>query len=197
MWLMKQIVTMHQIEPYYLWRDYYTAESDPNSITYGKEYNELHFTDKIYNYLIHPQWDSIGSETLFYKLLFADYDEAFCVIEFIGEWNDCINNDIMYLKNELIDPLIDAGISNFILIVENVLNFHAMDTDYYEAWLEDIEGEIFFVNALPQVIDELNQNYMANYIHYDGPLNDLNWRIQKPDDLLQIISSKLSRIVID
>ncbi len=192
---MKRIVSMHSIEPFYLWRDYYTAETDPNSITYGKEYSEIHFTDKIYNYLIHPQWDSLGSETLFYKLLFVDYEQEFCIIEFIGEWNDVINNDIMYVKNELIDPLIEAGISNFILIVENVLNFHAMDKDYYEEWIDEIDGEIYFVNALPQVLDELDQNNMSQYLYYDGPLNDVEWRLQKPDNLLQLISSKLSRIV--
>lgn len=185
---------MHQIEPYYLWRDYYTAESDPNSITFGKVYNEFHFTDKIYNFVIHPQWDSMGSETLFYKQLFADYEAGFCVLELIGEWNDCINNDVMYLKHELIDTLIDAGISNFVLIVENVLNFHASDTEYYQEWLDDIDGEIYFVNALPQVLDELDQYGFSDLIMYDGPLNDLDWRAQKPDEIMDLISSKLSRL---
>ena len=96
---------MHQIEPYYGWRDYYTAEDDPESLTYGKIYDEFHFTDHIYNFVIHPQWDSFGSETLYYKQLFTDYDQHFCVIELIGEWNDAINNDVMYLKHELIDDL--------------------------------------------------------------------------------------------
>lgn len=186
---------MHQIEPFYLWRDYYTAESDPHSITFGKEYNEIYFTDKIYNYVIHPQWDSIGSETLFYKLLYADYDQEFCVIELFGEWNDCINNDIMMLKTELIEPLIESGINNFVLIMENVLNFHGQDTDYYEEWQDDIEGEIYFVNALPHVLDELDQNSMSQYVRYHGPLNDLDWRVQKPYDLLDLIDSKFSRLL--
>ena len=187
---------MHQIEPFYLWRDYYTAESDPHSITYGKVYNEINLTDRIYNYVIHPQWDNMGSETLFYKQLFVDYDERFCVIELIGEWNDVINNDIMYLKTELINTLIEAGIDHFIIIVENVLNFHAADNDYYLEWKEEIEGEIYFVNALPQVLDELDQMGVKDVIHYDGALNEIDWRVQKPDLLLQYIQKKLSVLSI-
>ena len=182
---------MHLIEPFYLWRDYYTAEADPNSITYGKVYNEIHFTDHIYNYVIHPQWDSMGSETLFFKLLFAEYDEHFCVIELIGEWNDAINNDVMYFKTEVIDPLIDAGIEHFIIIIENVLNFHGMDDDYYAEWKDDIEGEVYFVNALPHVLDELNQNNLSQYIQFGGDLNELMWRTLKPDRMLDLVSGSL------
>ena len=186
---------MHRIEPFYLWRDYYRAEDDPISPTYGKEYSELYFSHKIYNFVIHPQWDSIGSETLFYKLLYADQEQACAVIELLGEWNDCISNDIMLLRKYLIDPLMDQGIQNFVLIMENVLTFHAWQTDYYEDWREEIEGEIYLVNALPQVIDELNQYQFANYLWYDGPLNEIDWRVQKPDSLLDDIRSNLSRLV--
>ncbi|MFY0644166.1 MAG: hypothetical protein JXR19_06845 [Bacteroidia bacterium] len=185
---------MHLIEPYYLWRDYYTAEDDPESLTYGKVYNEFHFTDQIYNFVIHPQWDSFGSETLYFKQLFTDYDQGFCVIELIGEWNDAINNDVMYLKNELIDILIELGIQNFILIVENVLNFHTLDKDYYQEWNEEIEGDIYFVNAQQQVIDELNEHGMSEFIQYDGPLNDLMWRKQKPDRMMEYLSKRLGRL---
>lgn len=186
---------MHKIEPFYLWRDYYTAEDDPNSLTYGKEYDEFFFHDKIYNFVIHPQWDSFGSETLYFKLLFVEYDQRFCVIELIGEWNDCINNDVMVLKTELAELLMDAGIEHFIFIVENVLNFHAMDMDYYEEWKEE-EVNIYFINAQPQVIDELDQHQMSQYIHYDEPLNELAWRIQKPDRMLEFISKKLKMVQI-
>jgi hypothetical protein len=186
---------MHRIEPFYLWRDFYRAEEDPESITYGKEYSELYFTDKIYNYIIHPQWDSIGSETLFYKTLFVDYNTEFAVIELIGEWNDCIGNDIMMLKTELIDPLIDSGVQHFILIMENVLNFHANDQDYYHEWVDDIDGEIYMLNALPQVLAELDQHQFANYIWYDGPLNEVDWRVLRPESVLQHLRSNLSRLV--
>ncbi len=55
-------------------------------------------TQTIYNYYIHPQWDDFGSRTLYLKVLLADYDEQYVIIELFGEWNDAIENDIMNLK---------------------------------------------------------------------------------------------------
>jgi len=81
---------MHDIEPFFLWRDYYKAENDRWSPFYQRQYDEFSFTNAIYNYVIHPQWDDIGSDTLFIKILYVNYDEAFAIIEMIGEWNDCI-----------------------------------------------------------------------------------------------------------
>ena len=34
---------MHDIEPHYSWRHIYTAENDPISPFYGREYNEFAF----------------------------------------------------------------------------------------------------------------------------------------------------------
>lgn len=182
---------MHRIEPYYLWRDIYRSEEDPYAINYGKEYSELYFTHKIYNYVIHPQWDSFGSETLFYKQLYTDYEKSFVVIELIGEWNDCINNDVMYLKTELIEPLMDAGINHYILIMENVLNFHGSDSEYYQEWAEDIEGDIYMINVHSHVLDELYQMEINNYVIYDGVFNDINWRVQKPEKILKLLKTSL------
>ena len=89
---------MHDIEPYFNWRNYYTAEEDKDSPFYGKVYDEFKYSNKIYNYFIHPQWDYIGSPTLYIKLLYADYEDGYAIIELIGEWNDCLNNDVMFLK---------------------------------------------------------------------------------------------------
>jgi hypothetical protein len=58
----------------------------------------------VYDHVIHPQWDNFGS-TLYLKLLFADYDEGYVIIELIGEWNDLLHNDIMFLKRNIIEPL--------------------------------------------------------------------------------------------
>ena len=33
-----------------------------------------------------------------YEITFVDYDDGYAIMEFIGEWNDCITNDIMFLK---------------------------------------------------------------------------------------------------
>ena len=107
---------MQDIEPYYRWRDLYTAEEDELSPFYGREYSEFEYSNTIYNYFIHPQWDDFGSNTLYLKVLFAEYNTGFAIIELIGEWNDAINNDIMILKRDVIDDLIGKGIQKFILI---------------------------------------------------------------------------------
>ena len=107
---------MHDIEPYYHWRHLYTAEADPRSIFFGRTYSEFEFSQTVYNYYIHPQWDEFGSKTLYLKILFTDYDAKFAIIELIGEWNDAITNDIMILKREILELMIDEGINKFILI---------------------------------------------------------------------------------
>jgi hypothetical protein len=45
----------------------------------------------------------------------------------MGEWNDCINNDIMFLKRDVIEPMLENGSVKFILVGENVLNFHQIE----------------------------------------------------------------------
>ena len=118
---------MHTIEPYWKWREKYTAENDEKSPFYGREYSELEYSTVIYDHYIHPQWDNFGSSTLYLKILFADYEQSFAIIELIGEWNDAVHNDIMFLKRDIMDELIGNGINKFILVGENVLNFHGSD----------------------------------------------------------------------
>ncbi|MCB0738126.1 MAG: hypothetical protein KDC92_11485, partial [Bacteroidetes bacterium] len=79
---------MHDLEPFYHWRDIYTAENDPDSPFYQREHSEIYYTHAIYNHVIHPQWDEFGSSTLYTKQLFADYDNGFAIFEMMGEWND-------------------------------------------------------------------------------------------------------------
>ena len=143
---------MHVIEPYYNWRHIYTAEEDQRSPFYGREYSEFQFTQTIYNYYIHPQWDDFGSSTLYLKILFTDYELGFAIIELIGEWNDAIENDIMTLKREVIDRLIANDIRKFILVGENILNFHSSDDCYYEEWYEDVveDGGWMVILGLPE-----------------------------------------------
>jgi hypothetical protein len=174
---------MHEIEPFFQWRDYYIASNDKLSPFYRRQYNEFQFSHKVYNYYLHPQWDSIGSSTLFCKVLFVNYDKSFAVIEFIGEWNDALHNDIMLLKRELIDPLIEKGIVKFILIGENVLNFHASDDCYYEEWYDDIkdnDGWIIALNFRDHVVDEMKRHHLDHYIYMGPQYNDILWRKVKP-----------------
>lgn len=183
---------MHDIEPYYAWRDLYTAEEDEKSPFFERTYDEFEFHNKIYNYYIHPQWDEFGSLTLYTKLLWADYDEGFAILEFIGEWNDTIYNDIKYLKREVIDLLIKQGIYRFILICENVLNFHGSDDCYYEEWFEEIAEEggwIACLGTLKHVEDEMIATQLQYYMKIGGLMNNINWRKYKPLDTLQLVET--------
>ena len=38
------------------------------------------YTNTIYNFYIHPQWDDIGSETIYIKILFVDTYIDFVII---------------------------------------------------------------------------------------------------------------------
>lgn len=188
---------MHTIEPYYKWREFYRAEKDPASPFYGAEYSEFHFTNHIYNFAIHPQWDNFGSETLLLKILYVDYDQRYAIIEFIGEWNDAINNDIMMLKREVIDPMLDDGIQKFILLGEHVLNFHSSDDSYYEEWFEDtLHGWISMVNFHAHVLDEMEAAGVGDYLMINDNLDDLDWRLLKPQMMYEKVEGLLPKLLV-
>jgi hypothetical protein len=183
---------MHEIEPYYHWRHLYIAEEDPRSIFFGQVYSEFEFSQTVYNYYIHPQWDAFGSKTLYLKILFADYEIGFAIIEMIGEWNDAIENDIMELKREVLEKLMDEGIYKFILIAESVFNFHNGDKDYYEELYEELSDEngwavlVNFHKAAQHDFLLKKLNRYIELMEYD------NWRTYKPDDFFQLIDKKLN-----
>lgn len=185
---------MHDIEPYYLWRDDYIAAEDERSPFFQTEYSEFEFDKMIYNYYIHPQWDYFGSQTLYMKILYVDYDKQYSIIEFLGEWNDTLYNDIMLLKREIIELMMHEGINKFILIGENVLNFHSSDDSYYEEWFQDVEdGWIAGVNFREHVIDEFKRNNIDYYINFGGPLDEMQWRNLKPIQFFKKIEEQLTR----
>lgn len=182
---------MQEIEPYYNWRHLYIAEEDERSPFFGRIYSEFEYSNTVYNYYIHPQWDDFGSRTLYLKVLFADYDFNFAIIELIGEWNDAIENDVMQLKRELIDTMIQNGIYKFVLITENVLNFHSSDTDYYEEWLQDIMDEGGWIVAVNM---PSSTQYDFKQIHLDRlvRLMDIpNWRTYQPLDFFNLIDNRM------
>lgn len=183
--------SMHEIEPYYNWRHLYTAEEDEQSPFYGREYSEFEFSNTIYNYYIHPQWDEFGSRTLYVKVLFADYDNNFAIMELLGEWNDAVENDVMQLKREVIDHMIAHSIYKFILIGENVLNFHSSDTDYYEEWVSDISDEggwVVAVNMPEQTQYDFKHTHIDNYVHF---MEVDNWRTFQPMHFFQLVDNRL------
>lgn len=192
MWTGRDV--MHDIEPYYNWRHLYTAEEDEHSPFYGKEYSEFEFSNTVYNYYIHPQWDEFGSRTLYLKVLYADYDLNFVIIEMIGEWNDAVENDIMQLKRSVIDQMIAKGLNKFILITENVLNFHSSDAEYYEEWYEDIKddgGWIVSINMPESTKYDFRISHIDRYI---WQLESDNWRTFNPAHFFQLIDNKMLRL---
>ncbi len=185
---------MHFIEPFYNWRGYYIASEDGNSPFYEREYSEFEFDKRIYNYLIHPQWDHFGSTTLFLKVLYSDYDSGYSIIEFIGEWNDAIENDIMVLKRDVIEPMMNNGIHKFILIGENVLNFHSSDDCYYEEWFEEVdEGWIATINFHEHVVKEFIAANIDQYFVFGGELEEIEWRTYLPTNLFAKVESLVNK----
>lgn len=183
---------MHEIEPFYNWRHLYAAEEDEQSPFYGKDLDAFEPYKTIYNYIIHPEWDEFDSRTLYIKILYADYEQSFCILELIGEWNDAVENDIMMLKRKVIDPLLEEGIQKFILIAENVLNFHSSDQEYYAEWKEDVEdGWIVILNAPASTRQEFLRERIGHYILFgDVP----NWRTFQPLHFFQLIDNQMMRI---
>ena len=182
---------MQDIEPYDNWQYLYSSEKDEFSPFYGREYNEFEFSNTVYNYFIHPLWDEFGSRTLYLKVLMADYDERYVIIELIGEWNDAIENDIMTFKREVVDPMMDEGIYKFILITENVLNFHSGDKDYYMEWQEENEehdGWAVALNMSEPAQYDFKRKKLDNYIEL---LNLPEWRIYKPYHLFRKIDDAI------
>ena len=124
------------------------------------------------------------------KVLYADYDDGYAVIELIGEWNDCIQNDIMHLKRNVADQMIEEGINRFVLICENVLNFHGSDDCYYEEWFEEVsenKGWIALVNTLRHVESEIRDTGLTHFLELGGDYNAINWRATKPKAIVKLI----------
>jgi len=185
---------MHELEPYYNWRHLYTAEEDEWSPFHGREHSEFEFSNVIYNYYIHPQWDEFGSRTLYIKQLYADYELGYVILELIGEWNDAVENDVMQLRREVVDPMLAKGIWKFILITENVLNYHSGDVEYYEEWQEEISekgGWIVLVNMPEHTQHDFHQARIDRYLYFqEHPA----WRSFQPDHFFELVDNQMLRL---
>jgi hypothetical protein len=184
---------MQDIEPFYNWRHIYTSEEDERSPFYGRTYSEFEFTQTIYNFYIHPQWDDFGSRTMYLKVIMADYEEHYAVIELIGEWNDAIENDIMELKREVADKFFSEGIYKFILVAENVLNYHSDGRDYYEEWFEEVTDEngwVVVINMPAQTQQEFRRAKLNRYLEL---MEIEDWRIYKPFHLFKKIDGEIMK----
>ncbi len=188
---------MHSIEPYFRWRDYYIASEDEHSPFFGQQYSEFYYDKKVYNYLIHPQWDDFGSETLYLKILYTDYDKGFSIIELIGEWNDTLHNDVAYLKEQVIDLLMEKGVFRFIFIGEHVFNFHGSDDCYYEEWVEAVDendGFIAFINFYEHVSSEMEAHDIHHHVFLGQLFSGIAWRPMKPQLLYREIRQRIENL---
>ncbi len=186
-------IVMQNIEPYFNWRHLYTAEEDRRSPFFDKAYSEFEYTNRVYNYYIHPQWDEFGSNTLYLKILFVDYDQHFAIIELLGEWNDAIENDVMILRRNVTDLLYKQGVYKFIIITENVLNFHSSDDSYYEEWHEQIideRGWIIILNLPEQSKHDFKKARITNYLEM---FELLQWRTLKPDIIFALMEEEMGK----
>lgn len=181
---------MQDLEPFYRWRDMYVSEEDERSPFYGVDHSHFEYSTTVYNFYIHPQWDDMGSKTLFLKVLYANYRKGFVIIELIGEWNDAIENDIMTLRREVVDHFMHEGIHKFLLITENVLNFHSSEADYYEDWFENVADESGWIVCLnmPQSSQHDFRKLKLNY--YVELQERTDWRKYTPENLFKLIDDE-------
>lgn len=184
---------MHDIEPFYNWRHIYIAEEDPKSPFFGRKYSEFEYSQTVYNYYIHPQWDDFGSRTLYLKIIYVDYELNFAIIELLGEWNDAIENDIMELKREVMDILFYQKIYKYILITENVLNFHSSDKEYYQEWYDEVSEENGWIVAL-NMPESTQYDFKKKKLNYYIELMGIpEWRVYKPYHLFKKIDNELMK----
>jgi hypothetical protein len=185
---------MNEIEPFFKWEIYYMASDDERSPLFNVEYNTNQYTHDIYGYYIHPMWDYIGSDTLYVKVLYVNYNTGYAILELFGEWNDTLHNDIMHLKRNLLDGMLLNGIHQFILLGENVFNFHGSDDCYYEEWFEEVEdGWIAAINFREFVYDEWKKFNIDSYINFGGALKFDNWRTMNPQNFYMLVKDQIHR----
>lgn len=182
---------MQDIEPYYNWRHLYTAEEDSRSPFYRRQYSEFEYSNTIYNYYIHPQWDDFGSRTLYLKILFVDYELQYAIVELIGEWNDAIENDIMTFRRDFADMLFEQGINKFILIAENVLNFHTSDDSYYEDWYEQLTETGGWVTIIDMPEQSKREFVDAKLDKFVMLIDFPQWRTLEPELVFEQVENKI------
>ena len=96
-----------------------------------------------------------------------------------------------------------AGITKYILLGENVFNFHGSDDSYYEEWfdeVEDIEGReesgpgwIAAVSFPDFIQDELRKYHIDQYVNMGGTLQVSNWRTLHPTTFFSIVDELIMR----
>jgi hypothetical protein len=99
----------------------------------------------------------------------------------------------MELKREIIDRLSKLKITKYILITENVLNFHSSDKEYYQEWFEEVTEENGWIVSL-NMPEATQQDFRKKKLHYYIELMEIaDWRIYKPYHLFRKIDDQISK----
>jgi len=99
------------------------------------------------------------------------------------------------LKRDVIDKMIAVGIRKFILVGENVLNFHSSDSCYYEEWIEDIADDGGWVVIMDMPEQSQYDFRKAHLDYYVELINFPGWRTVLPQHLFAAIDNKMLRRV--
>ncbi|MDX1906637.1 MAG: hypothetical protein SF053_06340 [Bacteroidia bacterium] len=183
---------LHDIEPFYGWLDLYSHETDTLSPFHEVEHSQFYYDRSVNQIPAHPLWDEIGSESLLVKILFADYEAGYAIIELFGEWNDLYDNDFKLLAENCLTWLVDNGINQFILICENVFHAYLERDDYYEAMQEELEdGWICILRARETVQVEMDAYGIMSYFYRSPILDELAWRRMRPRQLYDLIADRM------
>jgi hypothetical protein len=84
----------------------------------------------------------------------------------------------------------------FVLIGENVLNFHSSDNCYYEEWFDQVNEEggwIIGLNFRQHVLTEMENESINRFIQFGKQFNDLPWRQFKPNHLVEGLEDLLMK----
>ena len=99
----------------------------------------------------------------------------------------------MELKREVIDKLMTEGICKFILIPENVLNFHSSDKEYYQEWFDEVSEENGWIVAL-NMPEATQYDFRKKKLNYYIELMEFpEWRVYKPYHLFKKIDDELMK----
>ena len=189
-------VFFHDIEPFYGWLNLYNHEDDPRSPYHEVKHNQFYYDRSVNEMPAHPLWDTIGSESLLIKILYANYESGYAIIELFGEWNDLYENDYKLFAENCLTYLIDQGINRFVLICENVFHAYFESDDYYDAVQEELEeGWISLIRPRPNVLEEIEAYHLTSYFYHSPLLDDLQWRKLKPFQLVDLIESRITKLL--
>lgn len=188
---------LHHIEPFYGWLNIYSHETDERSPFHEVEHNLFQYDRSVNRIPAHPLWDDIGSESLLVKILYADYQLGYAIIELFGEWNDLFDNDFKLLAENCLTYLIDHGIRRFIMVCENVFHVYPDSDDYYQAMYEELDddGWMCILRAREEVWEEMNEYQVAHYFYQSPLLDELPWRKLKPYQLFHLVETRMQQVL--